>query len=184
MSKESPEFLRTSLGAAMTLGFKKGLFYRNAKCPCINLLLTYNSGCAGNCGYCGLSMNRPGTYKDKSFIRVEWPIYKLTDIIEKISENTNRIKRICLSMITNKKAQRDTSEITKILRQNLDIPISLLISPTILDKNDLHGFKEGGADMIGIAVDCATSHLFEKIRGETVNGPHRWERYWKTRWGI
>ncbi|EMR74670.1 hypothetical protein MBGDF03_01269 [Thermoplasmatales archaeon SCGC AB-540-F20] len=52
MSKESPEYLRTSLAAAMTLGFKNGRFYRNAKLPCINLLLTYNSGCAGNCGYC------------------------------------------------------------------------------------------------------------------------------------
>jgi biotin synthase len=179
MKKESPEFLRTSLGAAMTLGFKKGIFYRNAKCPCINLLLTYNSGCAGNCGYCGLSMKRPGNYKDKSFIRVEWPIYKLTDIIEKISENNDRVKRICLSMITNKKARKDTSEITKKLRNNLDIPVSLLISPTILDKKDLHEYKECGADMIGIAVDCATPDLFKKIRGKSVRGPHRWDRYWK-----
>ena len=179
MSKESPEYLRTSLGAAMTLGFKKGLFYRNAKCPCINLLLTYNSGCSGNCGYCGLSMKRPGNYKDKSFIRVEWPVYKSTDIMEKISENVNRVKRICLSMITNNRARNDTPEITKILRQNIDIPVSLLISPTILDKNDLYRFKENGADMIGIAVDCATPVLFEKIRGKTVRGPHRWERYWK-----
>ncbi len=179
MSKESPEYLRTSLAAAMTLGFKNGRFYRDAKLPCINLLLTYNSGCAGNCGYCGLSMRRPGTYKDKSFIRVEWPVYELTDIMERISENIARVKRICLSMITNKRARKDTSEITKTLRQNLDIPISLLISPTILDKSDLYRFKENDADMIGIAVDCATPALFEKIRGKTVKGPHKWERYWK-----
>ena len=179
MSKESPEYLRTSLGAAMTLGLKNGLFYRNAKCPCINLLLTYNSGCAGNCGYCGLSMRRPGVYKDKSFIRVEWPAYRLTDIMEKISENTNKVKRICISMITNKRARKDTKEIAKILRENLDIPVSLLISPTILDKNDLYRFKENGSDMIGVAVDCATPHLFEKIRGKQVKGPHKWERYWK-----
>ena len=179
MIKESPEYLRTSLAAAMTLGFKNGLFYRDAKLFCINLLLTYDSGCAGNCGYCGLSMRRPGTYEDKSFIRVEWPVYKLTDIIEKISENVDRVKRICLSMITNKKAREDTWEITKALKQNLDIPISLLSSPTILDKSDLYRFTENGADMIGIAVDCATPHLFEKIRGEAVKGPHKWERYWK-----
>lgn len=179
MSKESPEYLRTSLAAAMTLGFKNGRFYRDAKSPCINLLLTYNSGCAGNCGYCGLSMRRPGTYKDKSFIRVEWPVYKLTDIIERISENIDRVKRICLSMITNKKARKDTSEITKTLRQNLNIPVSLLISPTVLDKSDLYRFKENDADMIGIAVDCATPTLFDKIRGKTVNGPHKWEKYWK-----
>ena len=45
--KRSPEYLRMSLAAAMTLGFKPGLFYRNAKLYCINLLLTYRSGCAG-----------------------------------------------------------------------------------------------------------------------------------------
>lgn len=179
MSKESPEYLRTSLAAAMTLGFKNGLFYRDAKLFCINLLLTYDSGCAGNCGYCGLSMRRPGTYEDKSFIRVEWTAYKLTDIMERISENVDRVKRICLSMITNKRARKDTWEITKTLRQDLDIPISLLSSPTILDKSDLYRFKENGADMIGIAVDCATPHLFEKIRGKTVKGPHKWEKYWK-----
>ena len=179
MRKESPEYLRTSLAAAMTLGFKNGLFYRNAKSPCINLLLTYNSGCAGNCAYCGLSMKRPGIYKDKSFIRVEWPIYRLMDIIERISERDDRVKRICLSMITNGRTRKDTSDITKSLRQSLGVPVSLLISPTILDKDDLYRFKENGADMIGVAVDCATPHLFEKMRGRVVKGPHKWERYWK-----
>jgi len=179
MSKESPKYLRTSLAAAMTLGFKTGRFYRNAKLPCINLLLTYTSGCAGNCGYCGLSMRRPGAYKDKSFIRVEWPIYKLTDILESISRSGDKVKRVCLSMVTNKRAIKDTIEITKIHRQNLDVPLSLLISPTILDKNHLYSFWENGADMIGIAVDCATPYLFEKIRGKNVSGPHKWRQYWK-----
>lgn len=179
MNKESPEYLRTSLAAAMTLDYKNGRFYRNAKLPCINLLLTYSSGCAGNCGYCGLSMRRPGVYTDKSFIRVEWPSYKLMDIIQRISERQDRIKRICISMITNKQAKKDTSDITKTIRQNLDTPVSLLISPTILQKEDLVEFKESGADMIGIAVDCATPTLFEKIRGSGVKGPHKWEKYWK-----
>lgn len=179
MEKESPEYLRTSLAAAMTLGFKNGWFYRNARLPCINLLLTYSSGCIGNCGYCGLQMRRPGNYKDKSFIRVEWPVYKLTDIIQKISEKEDKIKRICLSMITNKRAIKDTSDITGTLRWNLDIPVSLLISPTILKKNDFYNFFNSGADKIGIAVDCATPQLFGKIRGKSVKGPHKWNRYWK-----
>ena len=67
---ESPEYLRMSLAAAMTLGFKQGLFYRNARLYCINLLLTYTEGCAARCAYCGLSKKRPGTYSRKSFIRV------------------------------------------------------------------------------------------------------------------
>ncbi|UCD13203.1 MAG: radical SAM protein [Thermoplasmatales archaeon] len=179
MSKESPVYVRTSLAAAMTIGYKNGLFYRNARSPCVNLLLTYSSGCAGNCGYCGLSMRRPGVYKDKSFIRVEWPSYKLKDIIKKISQCRDRIQRICLSMITNKQAREDTIEITRTLKQSIDIPISLLISPSILEKDDLVRFKENGAEMIGIAVDCATPSLFEKIRGKGVNGPHKWKRYWE-----
>ncbi len=33
--------------------------------------------------------------------------------------------------------------------------------------------------MIGIAIDCATKKLFEKLRGREAGGPHRWERYWE-----
>ncbi|RJQ63708.1 MAG: radical SAM protein, partial [Desulfobacteraceae bacterium] len=103
--EESPEYLRMSLAAAMTLGFKKGLFYRNARLYCINLLLTYASGCAARCAYCGLSNKRSGDYPDKSFIRVAWPTCRLDEIIERIGGRTerdkDRIKRICISMITH-----------------------------------------------------------------------------------
>jgi len=179
MKKESPKYLRTSLAAAMTLGYKNGRFYRNARLPCINLLLTYSSGCAGNCGYCGLSMKRPGGYIDKSFIRVEWPTYTVDEILQGIIERTDKVKRICISMVTNKRSIKDTIDITKTFRQNVDIPVSLLISPTILEKEHLVEFKNSDADMIGIAIDCATPTLFDKIRGKNVNGPHKWEKYWE-----
>jgi len=42
---ESPEYLRMSLAAALTLGLKNGSFYRGARLYCINLLLTYKRGC-------------------------------------------------------------------------------------------------------------------------------------------
>lgn len=180
MQRESPEYVRISLAAAMVLGFKNGLFYRNAHSPCINILLTYNSGCAGKCAYCGLSMKRPGKYLEKSFIRVAWHIYKLTDIMKRIHKNIERIKRVCISMITNKRSKKDTIEITKDLRKNFDIPVSLLVCPTILIKEDFYRFKENGADIIGIAVDTATSSLFENLRGRGVCGPHKWEKYWQS----
>jgi biotin synthase len=178
MLQDSPDYVRTSLAAAITLGFRKGWFYRDAKLPCINLLLTYQKGCAGNCGYCGLSMRRPGGYVDKSFIRVEWPTLHIDDIIQRIAERNESIKRVCLSMITNKKSIEDTITITRRIRQSLSIPISLLISPTILQKQHLVEFKQSGADMLGIAVDCATPELFDTIRGSGVHGPHKWKRYW------
>ena len=174
---ESPEYLRMSLAAAMTLGFKRGLFYRDAELFCVNLLLTYKEGCAARCAYCGLSNKRPGKYGQKSFIRVSWPTYSLDEIIMAISERRDRVKRICISMVTNRRAVQDTKNICSSLRSSFDIPVSLLISPTILTTSDLHDFRSSGADKIGVAIDLATPELFNQFRGKKAGGPHRWEKY-------
>jgi len=178
-SLESPEYVRTSIAAAMTLGFMKGRFYRNATSPCINLLLSYDSGCAGNCSYCGLSRKREGEYTEKSFIRVTWPSYSVDEIIEGINQSGEKVERVCISMITNIRSIEDTIIITRKLREQIQQPVSLLITPTILKREDLIRFKEAGADKIGVAVDCARPDLFDSIRGRGVNGPHNWERYWE-----
>jgi lipoyl synthase len=176
---ESPEVLRMSLAAAMTLGLRTGLFYRNARLYCINLLLTYKKGCAARCAYCGLSSKRPGRYEQKSFIRVSWPEASLDEIIHRIRERKDKIKRICISMITNSRAAADTSHVVSRLRSSFDIPVSVLVSPTILAIQDLAAFKDAGANRIGVAVDLATSELFDAYRGKGVGGPHRWARYWE-----
>jgi biotin synthase len=176
---ESPEYLRMSLAAAMTLGFKRGLFYRNASLHCINLLLTYQNGCAAKCAYCGLSRSNPGTYEGKHFIRVKWPTYPLDEIIDRISNREKRVKRICISMITRKRSVEDTKTVCARLRSSFDIPVSLLISPTLVDPDDLVDFKSAGADKIGVAIDLATSELFDRFRGNGVGGPHKWKDYWK-----
>lgn len=175
---ESPEHLRMSLAAAMTLGLRPGIFYRNARLYCINLLLTYRAGCAARCAYCGLSNRRPGGYGEKSFIRVTWPTYPLAEIVARISGRQDRVKRICISMITHKRAVKDTRDVCSRLRSSFDVPVSLLISPTVLGPGDLEGFREAGADKIGVAVDLATPPLFDRYRGRGVGGPHRWETYW------
>ncbi|MFO8091080.1 MAG: radical SAM protein, partial [Desulfatiglandaceae bacterium] len=166
------------LAAALTLDLKKGLFYRGAKLYCINLLLTYENGCIARCAYCGLNGKREGAYREKSFIRVSWPTYSLVDIIERIRVRQDRVKRICISMVTRKRAVADTMEICSRLRRSFDVPVSLLIAPTVLEYDDLVAFKKAGADKIGVAIDLATEKLFDKYRGKGVSGPHRWERYW------
>lgn len=176
---ESPAYVRMSLAAAMTLGFKPGLFYRNAKLHCINLLLTYDNGCSARCAYCGLSKERPGIYSRKSFIRVPWPTYGLEKVIERIADRQETIKRICISMITNRHSVQDTNNIIAILRTYLDTPISVLVSPTIVVPETLIEYKKAGADKIGVAIDLATPELFQKLRGAGVGGPHRWDTYWQ-----
>jgi biotin synthase len=174
---ESPGYLRMSLAAAMTLGFKPGIFYRNARIYCINLLLTYTAGCAARCAYCGLSNERSGKHHEKSFIRVPWPVYRTAEIIQRIADRQQRVKRICISQITNKRAIGDSLILCRKLRSSFDIPVSLLISPTIVDREDLIEFKSAGADKIGVAIDLASPKLFDRYRGSGVKGPHRWDTY-------
>ncbi len=176
---ESPQYLRMSLAAAMTLGFQPGIFYRNARLYCINLLLTYDKGCAARCSYCGLSKARAGDYSGKSFIRVTWPAHSLDDIIARVSERRNRVKRICISMLTNKRSVEDTNLVCARLRSSFDIPVSLLVSPTIMAPGDLAAMRSAGADKIGVAIDLATPALFDLHRGSGTGGPHRWDRYWQ-----
>lgn len=180
LPKESPEYVRTSLASAMTLGLKKGRFFRDAKLHCINVLLTYNDGCKANCAYCGLARKREGDYHDKSFIRVAWPVYSVDEIISHTRNKENEIKRFCISMITRKRVIDDTIVILKKLRKKLpDIPVSILASPTIMKKEDVTALKSAGADKIGIAIDCATPAIFDRFRGKQVSGPHLWDKYWR-----
>ncbi len=176
---ESPDYLRMSLAAAMTLGLKNGLFYRGAKLHCVNLLLTYQEGCLGACSYCGLSRKRDGDYNEKSFIRVSWTIYKTDDIIDRVIEKKSKLRRVCISMITNSKATEDTLVVTNRIRTRVALPISLLITPTLLSRENLVSFKDAGAERIGVAVDAVTPGLFDKYRGREIDGPHRWEKYWE-----
>ena len=179
-TKDSPEYLRMSLSSAMALQLRKGLFHRNAKSPCVNLLMTYDEGCFANCAYCGLARERSGKYVDKSFIRVEWPVYSLDEIIESIQEyQESEIKRVCISMVTNPRGPSDLITVLRKMRPAIDIPISLLVSPTVVTEDDLVRFRAEGTDRIGIAVDAVTPELFDQIRGKAARGPHRWDTYWE-----
>ena len=177
---QSPEVAKMSQATAISLGLVRGRMYRGAVNKCVNLLVHYPEGCSANCAYCGLAKKRPGTYREKSFIHVPWPVFPMDEIITAINKAPKYVKRTCISMITNGKCKKATLEMTKRLKSETELPISILISPTILDEDDLVAMKESGADKIGIAIDLATPELFDKYRGKGVSGPHNWEKYWET----
>jgi len=177
--QESPEYAKMSHASAISLGLMQGRMYRGAVNRCVNLLVHYPEGCSANCAYCGLAKKRPGTYEEKSFISVGWPVYSMDKIIAAINGAPSYVKRTCISMITNGKCKRHTLDMTRRLKAETAIPISILISPTILDKDALIAMKKAGADKIGVAIDLASPELFDKYRGSGVSGPHRWEKYWE-----
>ncbi|MCX7015489.1 MAG: radical SAM protein, partial [Candidatus Sumerlaeota bacterium] len=174
---ESPAHVQVSLAAAMTLGLKPGRFWRGAKLTCVNLLLTYGEGCAANCAYCGLARERDAE-EDGSFIRVSWPTYSAREIIDRMKTCPDA-HRVCISMITHRRAVEDTLAIARAIRAETNIPISGLISPTLVRKPDLEAMKAAGIDKIGVAFDAATPEIFDELRGAAARGPHRWARYWE-----
>ena len=179
---ESPDYVRISLAAAMTLGFVPGRFLRDAKLYCINLLLTYSGGCVARCAYCGLSRARKAaeSWSERSFIRVEWPVVMLDEVILRMESGIcPHVERVCVSMITNGRAREDLLLVVDKLHKCTDKMISALITPTIIDEEWLCRLRHAGADMVGIAVDAATEAIFDRLRGHGVGGPHRWDRYWR-----
>lgn len=173
---ESPQYVRLSLAADMTLGFRPGRFWRNARMSCINLLLTYPDGCRANCAYCGLGRERKG--QKQSFIRVPWPTRSLQEVAERLQHN-GIAERICLSMITHANAMRHTIKLASHFNKTCPQSISCLLNPTITRRKDLVLLHQAGVDKIGIAFDLPTRALFDEYRGRGVRGPHRWETYWK-----
>lgn len=186
--QESPDFVQTSLAGAMALGLESGSFYRNAYPGSLNLLMTYQDGCRANCSYCGLARERKIEPDKSTFIRVKWPTYELSTIMERLmrppqhaADKIQKLGRICISMITHPQAAQDSIDMVERLRAT-KLPISVLASPTILQDAPVF-FKQlqsAGADMVGIAVDAATPELFSNMRGSAAGGPHRWEKYWQS----
>lgn len=129
-SRQSPDWIRTSTAAAMTMGLLPGSFYNDAKLFCLNMLLTYDEGCAARCAYCGLSGSRDGDspWEEQSFIRVDWPTVSIDEVVSKIRSGAcPHIERACVSMITNPKALDDTLAVVGRLKPFIE-RISTLVA--------------------------------------------------------
>lgn len=176
---ESPDHIRLSLAAAMTLGFVPGWFYRGAQLRCVNLLLTYADGCKANCAFCGIAREKDLVPGDRTFIRVPWKTFPTDAVIDALSSAPAHVGRVCISMITHPRCRTDVLTLCRRVRQASGLGVSLLISPSIVARGDLLAMRQAGADRIGVAIDAATPRLFDRLRGKPVNGPHRWDRYWK-----
>jgi biotin synthase-related radical SAM superfamily protein len=110
---------------------------------------------------------------------VPWPLYPFDEIVDAVNHAPAYVQRTCISMITNPKCRSHTAEMARRLSRETPLPVSVLISPTIMEENDLVRLKDAGVDKIGVALDLATAELFEAYRGRAVSGPHAWGKYWQ-----
>lgn len=177
-ARTSPEWVRISMASAIALRFRSGQFTRDFAFGGINLLLNYTDGCRSDCAYCGLARTRPGTYEEKSFIRVEWPLVQTDELIERMARYASRLTRLCISMVTHGRAYTDTCKITQRIRARVSTPLSILVAPPTLNRHRLQHFKQLGVDMIGIGLDAVTDDLFRRLRTDVPAGGLHWEKYW------
>ena len=176
---ESPEFVQTSLAGAITLGLERGRFARNVKLRGLNILLTYERGCAARCSYCGLARDRHNADDGRTFIRVKWPTYRVDEVIRRVRQGGHALERVCVSMVAHPRALDDSLVIIRRFREETDLLISALISPTATRSvRELTSLHKAGADMMSVAVDAATEQLFVEHRGGV--GLLTWDHYWQT----
>jgi len=174
----SPDWVRISMASAYVLRFRSGRFSREFDFGGINLLLNYDEGCLSDCGYCGLARTRPGTYHDKSFIRVEWPLVNTDELVDRMVRRHDVLTRLCISMVTHGHAYRDTCDISARIVERISAPLSILVAPPTLNPQRLAEFKRLGVDMIGIGLDAVTEDLFRSIRTDVPAGGLKWDQYW------
>ncbi len=170
------ETVRLSLAAAIALGFKNGRFLRGARPGTLNILLNPRGGCRARCAYCGLA--RGGTMAS-TFIRVVWPEYGVGEVKERLSASRELagFRRICLAGVTAPGAFQALCSLLEEFTP-FGLPVSVLVGGNF-SYAQLAAFREGGADMLGVGLDCATPELFDRLRGRGVGGPHTGENYLK-----
>ena len=177
----SPDYVRISVAAAIELGLAPGRI-NGCSCNCINLLQNYPQGCAANCSYCGLARERPGLAEDNSFIRVDWPLYATDLVAEKIAEKESQdtVGRVCIAQVQDHRATEDLIDMAcRVHRASPMVPISALVTATLLSEDDLYRIKDSGVDIIGVGLDAVTEDLFLRTRGRIAKGPHRWDQHWE-----
>jgi biotin synthase len=175
----SPDTVRASQAAALSMRLRGGRFYRDIELGGINVLLNYKSGCHANCAYCGLARERPGSYEDKSFIRVEWPVFESEQIIGQMEKYQHRMGRFCISQVVHKRTHEDTMKIIRQYRKRVDVPLSVLVAPPVLNRERIQEMKDAGVDMIGVGLDAVTEKVFDRRRGKEVQGGLAWKKYWE-----
>jgi biotin synthase len=109
-----------------------------------------------------------------TFIRVLWPLFATDLVADTIAERQSRIGRVCISQMQDHRANADLLDIAHRVPTRSDVPISALVSATLMDKASLGQIQAVGVDIIGIGLDAASETLFYHSRGRGVKRPHDW----------
>ncbi len=167
------EKIRVSVGSASVLG----LYHKEFDIPPTTCyLMTYKEGrCSANCGFCPQA--RSSSSATGRLSRIIWPVYPFNEFLNKLKylPPTKRFKRICIQTLNYPENIKDLIEIIAQIKKISNTPMSVAVPP--VSKDNLKQLKFNGVERVGIALDGATPEIFDKIKGEGVQGPYTWESH-------
>jgi lipoyl synthase len=166
-----PEEIRVSVGSAIVLGLLEG---KLDAAPTTAYLMTHKAGkCSANCGFCPQA--RGSQSKTELLSRVSWPCFPTEKVISAIidSAKTEKIRRVCIQALNYPEVFCHLQTIVKQIKSGSSVPVSVSCQP--LNAENIRSLKEAGVDRLGIALDAATPHLFDAIKGRGVGSNYRWD---------
>ncbi|MHA2282457.1 MAG: radical SAM protein [Promethearchaeota archaeon] len=170
------EKIRISIGSASVLGLGSIVKFKDPPTTCY--IMTYKEGhCTANCGFCPQA--RSSKSPEEMLSRVIWPIFPFKDFLTKLKylRSSKQFKRICIQTLNYPENFEDLMEIITQIRRNVKIPISVAIPP--MSKDRIKELKLVGVQRIGIALDGTTPEIFNKIKGDDVDGPYQWDQHFQ-----
>ena len=165
--------IRVSIGSASVLGLVSKQF---PVPPTTCYIMTYKEGhCVANCGFCPQARESKSSIEKLS--RITWPIFLFNEFLTKLKymPPSKKFKRICIQTLNYKENFKDIREIITQIKSVSNISITIAIPP--MSKEKLKELKLIGVQRVGIALDGATSEIFDKIKGKGVRGPYNWEHH-------
>ncbi|MFX1386059.1 MAG: radical SAM protein [Promethearchaeota archaeon] len=170
------EKIRVSIGSASVLGLGTFPHFKNPPTTCY--IMTFRDGhCLANCGFCPQARSSKSSIEKLS--RVNWPIFLFKEFLTRLKylPFSKKFERICIQTLNYPENFDDLIEIITQIRTHTDIPISVALPP--MSKEKLKVLKNKGVQRVGIALDGATSEVFEKIKGSYVGGPYTWKEHFR-----
>jgi len=170
--RQLPERIRVSTGSAIVLGLLRGKL--DAKPTTIYLLTCRNEKCSANCGFCPQARESKG--RADMLSRVTWPTFMTRQVFDGI-ERTVRggaIKRVCIQTLNYPEVFDEVLLLVREIKSRVIVPISVSCQP--LNSEKMRVLADAGVNRISIALDAATEKIFDRVKGQNIGGPYRWER--------
>ncbi|MHA2405400.1 MAG: radical SAM protein [Candidatus Hermodarchaeia archaeon] len=168
--------IRLSIGTAALLGLVQ---CKLDAAPTTAYTMTYTqSRCRANCAFCAQARNSSTNANKLS--RVTWPAFSMNQVISTLTENNLQVpfNRLCIQTLYYPSLVNDLSYLVTQFKKRLpQIPISIALPP--LPPNQLQSLYNQGVDRVAISLDVVTSDIFERIKGDGVEGPFSWDQHYQ-----